>query len=123
MHYLQTDCIKWRQERRKLLTASSFGKVCKMRPTTSCKSIVKTLLYTENIFAKAIIWGRNNEERARQELATILNIEILDCGLIVNKKWPYLGASPDGHGSDNSIIEIKCPYTAKELPSEKAKAS
>ena len=37
------------------------------------------------------------------------------CGLVVNPKWPWLGASPDGLIYDNAevslygAVEVKCP--------------
>ncbi|KAJ8929552.1 hypothetical protein NQ314_017751 [Rhamnusium bicolor] len=111
---LQTDSTDWRQQRRNLLTASLFGIVCKMRPTTSCQSTVKR----EDIFAKSVVWGKDNEDRAKEALAAVCNIEILEFGLVINKNWPYLGASPDGVENDGSIIENKCPYSAREISVE-----
>ena len=40
------------------------------------------------------------------------------CGLVINPKWPYIGASPDGRIScdccGNVVLEIKCPYCSRE---------
>lgn len=41
----QSHSTLWKEERWKRLTASSFGKVCKMRRNTSCVKTVKYLLY------------------------------------------------------------------------------
>ena len=41
-----------------------------------------------------------------------------NCGLVVNPKYPFMGASPDGiitcscHGK--SLIEVKCPYNCSK---------
>ena len=36
-------------------------------------------------------------------------------GLFVDLNLPYLAASPDGLIGDDSIIEIKCPISIKDL--------
>lgn len=38
---LQADSQDWYDERRKLLTASNFGAVCRRLPHTSCQNLVK----------------------------------------------------------------------------------
>lgn len=112
---LQTDCMEWRDYRKKLLTASIFGKVCKMRPTTGCSSTVKAILYKEDFYAKSVMWGRNNEDVARDVFCRNTSLEISTCGLCVNSKWPYLGVSSDGMASDGAILEIKCLYAARDM--------
>ena len=40
-----------------------------------------------------------------------------ECGFVLNPKFDYLGASPDGRICDDGIhevLEIKCPYTARD---------
>ena len=43
-----------------------------------------------------------------------LNLSVADCGLHINSKWPFLGATPDGQVMceccDTGLCEIKCPY-------------
>jgi len=41
----QQDNEKWRILRKSRLTASNFGKVCKLRPTTSRANTIKYILY------------------------------------------------------------------------------
>jgi len=43
-----------------------------------------------------------------------MNIDYVEqVGFIVNPKWPWLGASPDGIISSKKTIEIKCPYSKR----------
>lgn len=41
----QQDNDQWRIQRKSRLTASNFGKVCKLRPTTTRANTVKYILY------------------------------------------------------------------------------
>ena len=45
----QYQNIKWFETRRKLLTASNFGKIINRRLDTGCENVVKSLLYTKQL--------------------------------------------------------------------------
>lgn len=111
----------WRQERLKRLTASSFGHVCKMRATTSCKNMVKKLLYSDQRTA-AMLYGVEKEPFAVQQFESEFNVTVKSCGLFVDKDHCYLGASPDGLVGDDSVVEIKCPYAARNMTPAEAVA-
>lgn len=115
----QSDCNEWLQIRRNILTASNFGRVCKMRATTGCESMVKQLLYT-SFDCEAMEYGRINEEVARNDLANHIGKDIKKCGLFIDRDHPYLGASPDGLVEDNATVEIKCPSSAKDMTPDEA---
>lgn len=36
-----------------------------------------------------------------------------ECGLFVSSSFPMLAASPDGLISDDIVVEVKCPYAAR----------
>jgi hypothetical protein len=46
----QSQCELWLSLRREMLTASNFGMVCRMRPTTSCAATVKNILFPPGLF-------------------------------------------------------------------------
>jgi hypothetical protein len=67
------------------------------------------------------LWGTENEQNAlmryhqyKEESNLPVNI-CSSCGLVVNPKWPWLGASPDALISDEieesvyGAVEVKCP--------------
>lgn len=47
-----------------------------------------------------------------------VNFEIRDSGLVINPKYPFLGASPDAvpscHCCGDIVVEIKCPYCQRD---------
>lgn len=109
---LQAESALWLELRRCLVTASSFGKVCKRRPNISSGPLVKSHLYSyslDNI--KSIKHGKVNEVIAIRQLEKQLNISIHKCGLFVDEQFFFLGASPDGIFGEG-IIEVKCPISA-----------
>ena len=51
-------------------------------------------------------------------------LQILDCGVVISPKKPWLCSSPDRKVIDRDfgfeLVEIKCPYTLKNLRPEDA---
>lgn len=52
------------------------------------------------------------EEEVRKTVSTKLGKKIKKCGLFLSKQYPVIAGSPNGICGD-SIIEIKCPMSAK----------
>jgi hypothetical protein len=111
---------EWMEQRRKLITASNFGKICKLRKITNTAGTIKSILY--NVISTKIPslnHGKIHEIDVKKELGKKLieeyndNIEIISCGLFIDKSVYFLGASPDGFVEKiDSLVEVKCPYTA-----------
>ena len=59
-----------------------------------------------------MLYGIMEEPKAREEYENLKNVVAKECGLFLNKRYPWLGASPDGvvyhDGVVMGIIEIKC---------------
>ncbi|KAL4084689.1 hypothetical protein QTP88_027614 [Uroleucon formosanum] len=114
----QYQNIKWFETRRKLLTASNFGKIINRRLDTGCENIVKSFLYTTQFTVPQLEYGRENEPVALRELEKYLGKKIKPCGLFIDDKDFFLGATPDGLIDDDGIVEIKCPFSAAEITPE-----
>lgn len=95
----------WRNERciRLTVTASNFGKICKLRPTTSCVNTVKALLYSNFVGNKHTRYGIRSEPLAKKQFETEFQLQVVDCGLFIHPIHFYLGASPDGLIGKNKI--------------------
>ncbi|XP_054285453.1 uncharacterized protein LOC129001999 [Macrosteles quadrilineatus] len=115
----QSNSGVWLQTRRNLLTASNYGRVCKMKPTTGCGPFVKQLLYS-TFDCEAMAYGRSHEDTARQHLERELETTIQPCGLFIHPQKMFLGATPDGLLGADGLVEIKCPSSAKNMTPDEA---
>ncbi|KAF2882250.1 hypothetical protein ILUMI_23918 [Ignelater luminosus] len=111
----QSNSTLWTHERLKRLTASEFGRLIRLRQTTSRENVVKSLLYSDFKGNKATRYGNAKEVEVKRLFESIHNVKIVDCGMFVHKTLPYLSASPDGLIGEDSLIEIKCPFSAKDM--------
>ncbi|KYN08281.1 hypothetical protein ALC62_00740 [Cyphomyrmex costatus] len=94
--------------------------VCRMRPTTSCATTVKNILFPPIIDTAALKYGRDMEEIAKQDLIVKLKKEVKSCGLFIDCDNPWLGATPDGLLDEDGLVEIKYPLSTENLTAEKA---
>ncbi|KAL4084111.1 hypothetical protein QTP88_027946 [Uroleucon formosanum] len=106
--------------KKKRLTASVFGNICKLRSTMSRAKTVSNILYGSFCGNDATKYGIQNEENAKYALSDILNKPIRSSGLIIDHELPFLAASPDGLIGEDSLVEIKCPISAKDILPEYA---
>uniref|UniRef100_A0A1Y1LUC9 YqaJ viral recombinase domain-containing protein n=1 Tax=Photinus pyralis TaxID=7054 RepID=A0A1Y1LUC9_PHOPY len=118
----QSNSNLWYQERKKRITASNFGRVCKLRKTTSTAKLVSQLLYTTFAGNSSTTFGLENEETAIKLFQNAHNVSVTQSGLVIDDELPYLACSPDGLVGNNCIIEIKCsPKSGPLSPLEGAK--
>lgn len=115
----QAASNRWYEERKKRITASNFGSVINRRPTIYPKSLLQNLLQSKKFKSTACDWGKENEKHAIKCYEDITSNTVTKCGFIVNPKFPWLGASPDGLISLNNecykILEVKCPFTKRDV--------
>ena len=118
---LQRDSDVWMNSRWPLITASDSKAVRNMGAKlitgkgklAQIYSCLRRKLWVNNIIATSdMLYGIREEASARLKYAEETNLDIVECGLFINKHYPYLGASPDGVVMENGvaigIVEIKC---------------
>ena len=111
----QSETHLWWMERQKRLTASHFGSVCKRRSTTSCAGKVRSILYHVAVDNPATQHGKAWESVAMTKYEEETGVKVQPCGLFIHPEYCFLAASPDGLVGDDGVLEIKCPYTIRDL--------
>ncbi|XP_056441516.1 uncharacterized protein LOC130378936 [Gadus chalcogrammus] len=105
----------WSAYRQKRIAASNFGLVlAAVKRKSYPPSLFKTLLGQYNLKqgSKACDWGILHEPRAKQQYMESTGVVIQESGLFLSDNG-MLGGSPDGAVSDNCIVEVKCPWSAR----------
>ncbi|KAK5640569.1 hypothetical protein RI129_011380 [Pyrocoelia pectoralis] len=116
----QSSNSRWKQERSSRLTASNFGAVCKLKSTTDPSKLAKNIVCSEFRNSAAIKWGIEHEATAKLQFENDYEDLVSDCGLFIDKENCFLGASPDGIIDPHHIVEIKCPWSIRDLSPQQA---
>lgn len=111
----QTSSLLWLEERQIRLTASNFGKICKLRPSTNSTSTIQNLIYSKFCGNDSTNYGKISEPFALEAFEKTYNVKVNNCGLFIDEINYFLGATPDGLVGDDAIIEIKCPASIKNI--------
>ena len=124
----QRHSKKWYQVRRCRQTASKFGYVRRLKPTTTPDNLVLEVLGVKCARGAALEYGKNTEAQALQAYTEYQlknghpSLCVVPSGFIIFKTHPFLGASPDGAVYDPDCVsqpfgflEIKCAYKYREL--------
>ena len=111
----QASCAAWFSARQHRLTASKIGSIM-LRVSQPSQAFVRNLLSSKHFTSKPTNYGSSKEEAAKQQYLKAGSRHLHRVGLLVNPAFPFLGASPDGIVCEEGavgIIEIKCPYSAR----------
>lgn len=102
---------EWHEMRACRITSSLFYVVSHC--TTGNKSLLQKILYPKKIQTRALIHGKVHEPIAIAQYEKKFDLKIEKSGLFICLHYPFLAASPDGLLKDETVIEVKCPYTAR----------
>lgn len=121
---LQAKCKTWHIYRSGRITASKFKRCCRTnidKPSLSLIDICYPVMYQYKV--RALDYGCNHEKYAIRDFTIAMKkkhqgFEVKKVGLVVNPKWPYFGASPDGMCNceccESALLEVKCPYCVRD---------
>ena len=109
----QAKTLVWRTEREWRLTAFSFCTICKLTERRNLDKLCATLVNPQELNVPAIQHGRRYESVAIAQYETEQNVSVRPAGLHIRPDYPYLGASPDGIIDNDTILEVKCPFSGK----------
>ena len=110
----QQKSKNWFEERLMRLTSSSFGSICQSTERCDKEKKAENLSSMNKLNNVYVRHGQKYESVAIEKFKRQTGLHVSESGLHVSKNYPYLGASPDGLlGDGETVIEVKCPYTAK----------
>ena len=106
----QCNNQKWFIERCVRLHASKFGRMCR---TQDRNKLAAELVRYKKINAPALEHGRKFENAAIRAFEHHHQATVHTSGIIVSVERPYLACSPDGLIDADALIEVKCPFAAR----------
>jgi hypothetical protein len=109
----QVSNVAWKEERRKRIHSSNFGRICKATSRTDMDMLCKNLMTPAQFSTASVRYGLQYEAVAVMAYNSENNVQVRECGIFVCKALPFLAASPDGLVNDIIVLEVKCPYSAR----------
>ena len=106
----------WHAERTKRMTASRFGKICKLTKRTDADKSARGLQQAKTISAASLEHGRKYEGAALKAYGEKSGSNATASGLVICLQKPCLACSPDGIVDECTLIEIQCPDVARDKP-------
>ena len=107
----QAENPTWFAERRFRLHASKFGAIC---ATKDKRKMAANLVCHTRVQAAAVNHGRLFEGTAISQYEQQCNAQVQrGVGITVSLDRPYLACSPDGIRDGCTLVEVKCPYSAR----------
>ena len=110
----QTDSTDWIRERQKRLTASRFGRICKMTARTDAAALAQSFFTQKDVHTEAVNHGKIYEPVAVKKYEEQTGTKTSACGLFVLKEFPFVSATPDRVVDSKLLLEVKCPFSARD---------
>lgn len=96
------------------MTASRFGEIMSTTDRRDMWKLCESMYRKSDIKTNAVIHGIVHESKALEAFSKATLIKTTEAGLFVHPNFPFLGATPDALALPNSVVEVKCPYNARD---------
>ncbi|KAL5014449.1 hypothetical protein ScPMuIL_008719 [Solemya velum] len=111
--YVRSEC---KAEMKKTVSCKVDVKIEKngsIERTDRDKLALSLVKLPQELKTQPILHGKRCESVALQKYEKLTKVETTPCGTFVCAKYPYLASSPDAVIDDDRLVEVKCPYTAR----------
>lgn len=112
----QAKVALWYEVRVICITSSRFGRVCKATERTDFCKLARELISPSQFHSAATDHGLKYESLAIKEFEKMTGLQTKECGVFISSSHPYLCSTPDRVIDNDRIVEVKCPFTAKDRP-------
>lgn len=111
---------EWFKQRVGKVTGSRVGAILGLNPWMKPKDVMRAMVreyhgaeseFTGNV---ATEYGTKFEQFAQDDFEIEHGLEVEETGFHIKKGAEWLGSSPDGLIEKDAVLEIKCPYGARE---------
>ena len=110
----QAGSYKWKEEREWRLTASKFGEICRATELRDMAKLAKTILNPPHLTGEAVCYGRAQEANAIKKFTEVTKFQVEKCGLFIDVEHGFIAGTPDGVIGQDTLIEVKCPFTNRK---------
>ena len=110
---------QWHEARKSKITGSVSGAILGLNPYMTPEAVMRRLVrdchgqeseFTGNI---ATEYGQNHEPLALLGYINKTGNAVDEVGFFVHPVYDWLGASPDGIVNNETVLEIKCPFSLR----------
>ena len=105
----------WKEQRRLRMTSSNFGTICKATERRNIVALCENILSPKDLKSPSLEYGRKYEAVAIEKYEQLYKLTTNECGLFISTTYPFLAASPDRLEGDDIVVEVKCPYVARDM--------
>ena len=96
------------------LHSSNFGRICTATQATNFIKLAHSFTQYRHLSTEPIKHGKKYEGTALTDYMANRKVVVRSSGIVVCRNAPYLACSPDGLVGDDGLVEVKCPYTARD---------
>lgn len=110
----QSSSKNWFKVRAIRISSSHFGKICKATDRRDKDKLAFQIMRQEEINSAPVCHGIKNEPIAVKKIEELKNITTSKCGTFISLTHPFLCSSPDRIIDNETVMEVKCPFTARD---------